>query len=476
MKRQICAPGMLARVERAAASARTAEFASAAPRRWLRGTFFLLALAVTLPIYGESDDDREKAKRGHPERPVTGGPLAVQCESLAGSLSLSNTVFTSSTSVATGGLVVPGQTIPAHCVLVGKMFERVSPVDGKTYAIAFEMRLPLDWNGRFFYQANGGLDGVVVTATGPAGGGGPLNSALAQGFAVISSDAGHDTAQNPTFGVDPQARLDYGYQAVRKLTPMAKTVIEAAYGKPPERSYIGGCSNGGRHVMVAAARYSDQYDGYLAGAPGFNLPKAAVANIYGGQQYAALAEPGAVIPAGQPSAGIPDLSGAFSQDERQLLSNKVLERCDALDGLADGIVHAVEACQRRFSLARDVPTCPGARDGTCLSSAQKEAIANIFAGPKDADGRPIYASFPYDAGHAADGGPTSGTDFWEFIAPLARDDGSVGFVFKTPPENPVGFNGPAFSLGANGANLCDERDLHRIRYVIRDTAPSRADR
>jgi hypothetical protein len=34
------------------------------------------------------------------------------------------------------------------------------------------MRLPNDWNGRFFYQANGGIDGSVVTATGPVGGGG----------------------------------------------------------------------------------------------------------------------------------------------------------------------------------------------------------------------------------------------------------------------------------------------------------------
>ena len=185
------------------------------------------------------------------------------------------------------------------------MFERKSPVDGQTYAIGFEMRLPLEWNGRFWYQANGGIDGSVVTATGNTSGGGPLTSALLQGFAVISSDAGHNGAQNPIFGIDPQARLDYGYQAVGKLTPMAKRVIRAAYGKRPERSYIGGCSNGGRHTMVAAARYADQYDGYLVGSPGFNLPKAAVASIYGAQQYAPLAVPGATIPGGPPFGGLP---------------------------------------------------------------------------------------------------------------------------------------------------------------------------
>ncbi|WP_368731418.1 tannase/feruloyl esterase family alpha/beta hydrolase, partial [Escherichia coli] len=53
------------------------------------------------------------------------------------------------------------------------MFQRVSPVDGKSYAIGFEMRLPTAWNGRFFYQANGGIDGNIGTATGAVGGGGP---------------------------------------------------------------------------------------------------------------------------------------------------------------------------------------------------------------------------------------------------------------------------------------------------------------
>jgi feruloyl esterase len=316
------------------------------------------------------------------------------------------------------------------------MFERTSPVDGQPYAIGFEMRLPLAWNGRFYYQANGGIDGTVVPATGNTSGGGPLTSALLQGFVVISSDAGHTGAQNPVFGIDPQARLDYGYQAVGKLTPMAKGVIRSSYGKRPDVSYIGGCSNGGRHTMVAAARYTDQYDGYLVGSPGFNLPKAAVANIYGAQQYAPLATtPG-------------DLSTAWTPAERQLVSSKVLDQCDALDGLTDGLVQRVKLCQRVFDLDAHVPTCAGPRNGTCLSADQKKAIANIFAGPKDAEGDPIYSSFPFDSGH---GSP--GVAFWEFTAPLVLDSGAVGFVFQTPPADPMGFNGPAFALTSNVNDL-----------------------
>src|SRR5688500_11586637 len=90
--------------------------------------------------------------------PATPGTLVGNCEDLAGSLSgLANTVITGATTVAAGTLVVAGQPVPEHCRVTGRMFERVSPVDAKTYAIGFEMRLPKAWNGRFFHQGNGGI-------------------------------------------------------------------------------------------------------------------------------------------------------------------------------------------------------------------------------------------------------------------------------------------------------------------------------
>jgi len=358
--------------------------------------------------------------------------LAGTCSELSGKLSsLADTRITASSTVAAGTLRVAGQDVPEHCLVTGRMHERTSAVDNQAYAIGFEMRLPRAWNGRFFHQGNGGIDGSVVTATG-AFGGGPTTHALLQGFAVLSSDAGHAAAQGPFFGIDPQARLDYGYQAVAKLTPMAKAVIAAAYGKPPDRSYFGGCSNGGRHAMVAASRYYRDYDGIVAGAPGFNLPKAAVANIFGAQRYASVA----TNPA--------DLSTAFTAAERATVAAAVLARCDALDGATDGLVQDTHACQAAFSLTRDVPTCSGERDGSCLSAAQKIAIAPIFSGAVTSTGAAVYASFPYDAGLGA-----AGIAFWEFVAPLQLDSGAVGAIFKVPPVSATGFNGPAFSLGAN---------------------------
>ncbi|CAN5630340.1 tannase/feruloyl esterase family alpha/beta hydrolase [soil metagenome] len=352
------------------------------------------------------------------------------CTDLATRLSFANTSITAVTAVPAATLTVGGTPVQAHCLVQGSMFSRVSAVDGKSYAIGFEMRLPNAWNGRFYYQANGGTDGNVVTATGASSN--YTDSPLNNGFAVISSDAGHSTASGATFGIDPQARLDYGYQAAAKLTPMAKSVIQTAYGRAPDRSYFGGCSNGGRHTMVAAARMGDQYDGYLVGDPGFNLPKAATANIAGGQAYNALAT----------TAG--DLSTGFTAAERTLVSNAVLSKCDALDGASDGLVQNTTACQSAFDLNRDLLTCTGARDGTCLSAAQKTSIAKLFAGATTSTGTKIYSSFPYDNGLA-----TNGWSFWKFTVPLILDSGAVGLIFQTPPEDAAAFNGPVFTLTGN---------------------------
>ncbi|MFM0283264.1 tannase/feruloyl esterase family alpha/beta hydrolase [Paraburkholderia sediminicola] len=351
------------------------------------------------------------------------GTLAGNCAALAARLTFANTVFASVTDVPAGTLNVAGKPIAEHCLIQGSMNQRVSSVDGKTYAIGFEMRLPLAWNGRFFYQANGGLDGNVVTATGEIGGGGPTNDALNMGFAVISSDAGHSAAQNPLFGLDPQARLDYGYNAVATLTPMAKQMIKLAYGKGPDRSYFDGCSNGGRHALVAAARSSAEYDGIIAGDPGFHLPKAAIGEMWSAQQLAKVAT--ATTP-----NGLPDITTGFTAAERQMVASKILAKCDALDGASDGMIQDIKACQANFSLETDVPTCTNnVRDGTCLTSAQKDAIGNVFSGAHNSAGTALYSSFPYDAGL----GP--GWSAWKQANSISLDPAAAAFTFTTLPQS-----------------------------------------
>jgi pimeloyl-ACP methyl ester carboxylesterase len=360
-------------------------------------------------------------------KPAVGASLQ-RCGELVGGFQFNQTRIETAVPVAAGMSSMANQPLPAYCEVKGKMHERKGS-DGRDYAIAFEMRLPTAWNGRFYYQGNGGLDGSVQPALGALGGG-PLTGALMQGFAVISSDAGHTGAQTPYFGLEPQARLDYGYQAVGKLTPMAKAMIASAYGKLPDRSYIGGCSNGGRHAMVAAARYSDQFDGYLIGAPGYRLPNSALAQIWGAQQWAPLASPGATVRHPMvPNATLPDLGSALTAQERQTIANAILDKCDALDGVRDGMVLATQQCQSAFDLQRDVPTCSTDRTGTCLSAAQKTTLASVMQGGKTKDGSTnLYSSFAYDPGIAGSNWAT-----WKFVNSLALDPLALGAVFSVPP-------------------------------------------
>ena len=367
-------------------------------------------------------------------KPAEGGSLK-SCGVISARFEYPNTELREAAPIAAGAVTLLGRPLAAHCQISGRMYPRKG-IDGQAYAIGFEMRLPAVWNGRFFHQVNGGIDGVVQRAYGPN-----TNSAgaLAQGFAVISSDAGHTGRQNPKFGDEPTARTDYGYGAVGKLTPMAKALIAYAYGKGPDRSYIGGCSNGGRHTMVAASRYGDQYDGYLVGAPGYRLPNAALAQLWAAPQWANLATAGMTVNHPfAPNVKLPDLGSALTANERETVAQAVLGRCDSLDGAKDGLIQDVKACQAAFDLQRDVATCSGttlaSRNGQCLTQPQKDLLGNVFKGGKTPSGQMIYSSFPWDRGIA-----TPNWANWKFVNSQALDP-AAGNIFMSPSRNIAGLS------------------------------------
>lgn len=393
---------------------------------------------------------------------ATGGTLGA-CAALA-SFTYPNMVITAATPVAAGATAtIDGvtHTLPENCYVQGRMNERTSAVDGQVYAIRWEMRLPKDWNGRLFFQPNGGNEGTLATPTtqayGRLLGGSPDSTGLARGFAVVTTDSGHDSAANTTvapgirsqaFGRDPAARTEHAHGYVATVTPMAKSLVKAAYGKAPDRSYMVGCSNGGRVGMVTAARYPDLFDGILAGAPAFNLPKAVVAGIWNGQQMAAVSP---LV------GGKADISNSFSQANLDLVAAKVIEQCDALDGLADGMVGDRAACKAAFNLATHVPTCGATPDATCLSAAQKTSLGKMMGGPTDSTGKALYNDWPYEPGMAAAGwrtwqmgntsnaaGPASASNPTSFIVALTGP--SMGFMFTNPPQSPTVVTGLGSSL------------------------------
>jgi alpha-beta hydrolase superfamily lysophospholipase len=94
--------------------------------------------------------------------------------------------------------------------------------------------------------------------------------ALARGFAVATTDTGHQSsggAFDGSFMQDQQAALDFEFIAIGRVAVLARQIIESYYGRPPSHSYYVGCSTGGREAMLMAQRYPLYFDGIVAGAP-----------------------------------------------------------------------------------------------------------------------------------------------------------------------------------------------------------------
>lgn len=327
----------------------------------------------------------------------------------------------------------PGATGPApdHCLVRGRINERTG-IDGKPYAIGYELRLPAAWNGKFFFQGGGGVDGVLRPALGLIGSGVPLPNALSNGYAVASTDSGHLEEAGPLgpylFGLDPIARQDKGYSSVPPVAEAGKAAVARLYGQPARRSYFIGCSNGGRQAMMATQRYPELFDGVIAGAPAYRVPLAAIDAMGHNQTFLSVAP--------RNGEGKPDMGSAFSDSELKLVAEAILESCDAADGARDGMVQNVMACA--FDPAKLV--CASGQNAACLADDKAKALDRVFKGTRNSKGEPIYARWPYDPGLAAPGWRAWKLGTPNVSPPNARNmtliPGSIAYDFMSPPEKP----------------------------------------
>ncbi len=287
-----------------------------------------------------------------------------------------------------------GPVLPAHCRLNGILDRRNGP-DGKTYGIHFAVAMPDNWTGQYLQQGGGGLNGTVAEPTGGQAAGD--RPALARGFAVATSDTGHQSgsgAFDGSFMQDQQAALDFEFIAIGRLTVVAKQILETYYGRPPAHSYYVGCSTGGREAMVMSQRYPLYFDGVVAGSPAMRTGHSNLATRTVTVALNAIAPKDAN---GRPGA-------ALSDGDKKAVVAKLLDECDARDGAADGMVFDVVGCTFR---PRDLQ-CAGAKAEGCLSPQQVAAIEKGFAGPKDSRGVQVYPGFFHDTGITAQGGGIPG--------------------------------------------------------------------
>jgi feruloyl esterase len=272
----------------------------------------------------------------------------------------------------------PVISLPAHCLVSGVIDKRIG-VGGKPYGIEFEMRLPLDWNGRFLFQGGGGINGRVTPAIGAVKG----PAALTQGFAVISQDAGHEGG-DASFGEDQQARIDMIYRSYDRVTVIGKQLVEAFYGKPAEHAYFMGCSEGGREALLASQRMPLEYDGVVAGDPGFLLGVSFNPNA----DHETLAT---IAP--KAADGKPDFSKVFSDSDIKLLAATIADDCDAKDGLKDGLIDNPSAC--RPNLEKLICKA-GKKTEQCLSKPQVRVLRELFDGGRPSGDHYVTAGYFYD--------------------------------------------------------------------------------
>ncbi|MDX2223692.1 MAG: tannase/feruloyl esterase family alpha/beta hydrolase [Rhodospirillaceae bacterium] len=229
--------------------------------------------------------------------------------------------------------------------------------------IGFNLRLPTkSWNGKFMMGGCGGPCGTFMDDR--------IDPALVRGYAVVVTDMGH---KGPGFQFmlnNPQGQIDFGFRATHVTAVAAKELIAAFYGKRAERNYYWGCSTGGRQGMVSAQRFPEDFEGIIAGAPVWNQTgNNPFFNAWGAIQN--LDKDGKPI---LDAAKLPLVHGA------------VMKACDAMDGLADGILQD----PRRCAWDPKELQCQGRARSDCLTAAEADVVRKIYTGPIDARGHRLF--------------------------------------------------------------------------------------
>ncbi|KAH8100926.1 feruloyl esterase-like protein [Cristinia sonorae] len=218
-----------------------------------------------------------------------------------------------------------------------------------------EVWLPDDWNGRFVALGTGGFSGGAAVLD-------LAFTAAKQGYAGMSTDTGHQANAGDGSWAGPHndnAIVDYAWRATHLSVLSAKEVIKQYYGKEQKKSYFLGCSGGGRQGFKEVQDFPDDFDGVVIGSPANSLD-----HILASVAHSALLT-------------LPVNSSRFIDEDiwTNVIHPEVLKQCDALDGVADGIL----GDPRRCSFRPETLTClPNQNTSTCLSLDQIDTLHKLY--------------------------------------------------------------------------------------------------
>ncbi len=303
-----------------------------------------MRIAVLIAVFGAATVDALNAP--------TLAPIA--CEALA-QVAVTNGQVLAAEPVQAGAFAPPTaanaaatavfNTLPAFCRVTLKLAPSADS------DIRVEVWLPQSgWNRKLQASGNGGLGGEIPY---PA-----MAASVKAGYAAAGTDGGHVGGNADFVPGHPEKLVDFAHRAIHEMTVTAKAVVAAHYDAPPARSYFNSCSTGGRQALIEAQRYPDDFDGIAAGDPSWDQMRLYAARVW--LSTYVNRTPAAVIPPGQYS----------------MMHNAVLNRCDALDGVKDGIIEDPSKCSFDFATL----TCSGEDRADCLTKDQVET-ANAMIRP-----------------------------------------------------------------------------------------------
>ncbi|HUR60104.1 MAG TPA: tannase/feruloyl esterase family alpha/beta hydrolase [Opitutaceae bacterium] len=292
-------------------------------------------------------------------------------------------------------------TIGEYCKVSGAIY----PVDSSAPQIRFQVNLPTIWNNKSMMFGGGGYNGSIPAATGNAFLG-PIDKPvpLGQGYATFASDSGHQAnaggSRDASFGLNDEAITNYVGDALKKTRDAAVFLINKRYGQAPARTYFHGQSTGGREAFAVIQRWPQDFDGAVSIYPAWN---GASLDLQFGRLVRAFAAPGAYP----------------NENKKKLLYDASIAACDGLDGIQDGLISNVSACNFKPETLR----CAGGADtgDTCLSDPQIAAY--------NAYNTEIRLSYPLGSGE---------TQYPGFNVFAGADTRGVLNLGTTPPVNSPG--------------------------------------
>ena len=297
--------------------------------------------------------------------PATAAADAAGCNRLAGlSIPAADIGLPSHGAViaaATAETAPANPSVPDAKIEFCRLLGAITPADPRAPDIAVEINLPFTWNGKAVQYGGGGYNGALVTGLAPLADAPPDRpTPLARGYATWGTDSGHEASALPeieAFALNQEALTNFAYAAYKKARDVAVRVVMAFYGGMPAKIYYFGSSEGGREGLAMAQRFPADYDGVVSIAPVIGWT--------------------GLIAAANRSGVVQQQGGWLSPAKVSLLRKAVLAACDAMDGLADGVVSRFEACAAAFYPRR--LRCPDGSDAgaDCLSEAQVGAVETL---------------------------------------------------------------------------------------------------